>query len=154
MCTFRCLVGHVCETCGPVTRKTVWTMVDVSQVMIDHTIICKIHVSRLTTLVRNEVNCTCRCTKILVFLSMKLELLVSPSKDFFLFPFSDCPKTENRDPPFCHVFDVSDTPKNPITSVVVTGFLLDFLVSFWSKTKIETHLPLWMWGFMANTRTK
>ncbi len=50
--SFRCLDRHVCETYGPVTRKTVWTMVDVSQVMIDHNIICKIHDSRLTTLMR------------------------------------------------------------------------------------------------------
>jgi hypothetical protein len=64
--------------------------------MIDHPIICKIHGSRLTTHVRNEVNCRCSCTKILAFLSMKLELLcpllfVSPfsrPKDFFFFPLS------------------------------------------------------------------
>ncbi len=27
-CTFRCLVRHVCQRCGPVSRKTVGTMVD------------------------------------------------------------------------------------------------------------------------------
>jgi hypothetical protein len=61
-------------------------VVDVSQVMIDHTII---HV-------RNEVRYSYNCTKILVFLSMKLELpypllFVSPclsSKRCFLFPLS------------------------------------------------------------------
>ena len=89
-------------------------MVDVAQVMVTHTIICKIHTSRLTTLVRNEVSCSCSCTKILAFLSMKLELLspllfVSPclsSKRFFLFPIFDCPnfsKTQNRDPDFHNV---------------------------------------------------
>ena len=46
------------------------TMVDVSQVII----VC-IHGSRLTTHVRNELNCSCSCTEILVFLTVKLELL-------------------------------------------------------------------------------
>jgi hypothetical protein len=68
---FRCLVGHVCETCGPVTRKTVWAMVDVSQVMIDHPIIYRIHASRLTTLLCSEVSCRYTCTKILAFLSRR-----------------------------------------------------------------------------------
>ena len=49
LCTFRCLVGHVCQRCGPVSCKTVGTMVDVSEVMNVHTIICKINASRLTT---------------------------------------------------------------------------------------------------------
>ncbi len=51
--TFRCLVGHVCQRCGPVSWKTTGTIVDVSQVKIDHTIICKIQTSRLTTRVSN-----------------------------------------------------------------------------------------------------
>jgi hypothetical protein len=54
LCTFRCLVRHVCQRCGPVSRKTVGTMVDACQVMITHTIICQIQSLRLTTLMRNE----------------------------------------------------------------------------------------------------
>jgi hypothetical protein len=76
--------------------KDSWKMVDVSQVMITHTIICKIHTSRLTTHVWNELNCSCSSTEILVFLTVKLELLsplLSDSsflsvKSFFVFPFS------------------------------------------------------------------
>ena len=93
LCTFRCLVGHVCQRCGPVSLKTVGTMVDVCQVMMDHTIICKIQTSRLTTILRHESRCSCRCTEILAFLTMKLELpspLLSDSpffssKSFFVF---------------------------------------------------------------------
>ena len=55
--------------------KDSWKMVDVSQVLISNTIPCKIHTSRLTTHVRNELNCSCRYTEILPFLSTKLELL-------------------------------------------------------------------------------
>jgi hypothetical protein len=51
------------------------TMVDVSQVMIVHTITCQIHTSRHTTPFRNELSCRCRCTEILVLLTMKMELL-------------------------------------------------------------------------------
>jgi hypothetical protein len=80
-------------------------MVDVSQVMISNTITCKIHTSRLTTHVRNELNCI--CPEILDFLSMKVELLSpllseSPflsSKSFFPPRFSMI-KTRNRDPHF------------------------------------------------------
>jgi hypothetical protein len=80
-----------------VSRKTVGTMVDVSQVMIDHVIICEIHVSELTALVRNELSCSCSCTEILALLTMKLELLSpllsdSPflsSKVFCFFRFSN-----------------------------------------------------------------
>jgi hypothetical protein len=50
------------------------TMVDVSQVMIVHTIICQIHVSSLTTHLSNELNWTWICTEILTLLTMKLEL--------------------------------------------------------------------------------
>ena len=50
-------------------------MVDVSQVMIDNTIICQIHVSRLTIPLRNELSCNYSYTEILVLLTMKLELL-------------------------------------------------------------------------------
>jgi hypothetical protein len=39
LCTFRCLVGHVWQICGPVSRNTVGTMVDVCHVMVAHTII-------------------------------------------------------------------------------------------------------------------
>jgi hypothetical protein len=73
------------------------TMVDVSQVMIPNTIICQIHVSRLTTPLCNELRCSCRSTEILVFLTMKLELLSpllsdSPflsSKDFLFFRYQN-----------------------------------------------------------------
>jgi hypothetical protein len=73
-CTFRCLLGHVCQRYGSVSRKTVGTMVDVCQVMIVHTIICKIQTSRLTTLVRNESRYSCSCTENLTLLTTKLEL--------------------------------------------------------------------------------
>ncbi len=97
LCTFRCLLGHVCQRCGPVSRNTVGTMVDVCQVMVAHTIICKIQASRLSTLVRNESRCSCSCTEILALLTMKLELLSpllsdSPflsSKVFLFFRFSN-----------------------------------------------------------------
>ena len=70
------------------------TMVDVSQVMIDHTITCQIHVSRHTTPLRNELSCSCRCTEILALLTMKLELLSpllsdSPFLSSKVFFFSD-----------------------------------------------------------------
>ncbi len=51
------LGGHVCQRCGPVL-----------EVMIDHTIICKVRTSRLTTHVRNELSCSCNCTEILYYL--------------------------------------------------------------------------------------
>ncbi len=73
------------------------TMVDVSQVMIAHTITCQIHSSRHTTPLCNELSCTCSCTEILTLLTMKLELLSpllsdSPflsSKVFCFFRFSN-----------------------------------------------------------------
>jgi hypothetical protein len=73
------------------------TMVDVSQVMITHTITCQIHVSRHTTPLSNELSCNCNCTDILDLLTMKLELLSpllsdSPflsSKVFLFFRFSN-----------------------------------------------------------------
>ncbi len=73
------------------------TMVDVSQVMIAHTITCQIHVSRHTTHLRTELSCNCSCTEILALLTMKLELLSpllsdSPflsSKVFLFFRFSN-----------------------------------------------------------------
>jgi hypothetical protein len=58
------------------------TMVDVSQVMIAHTITCQIHVSRHTTHLCNELNCSCSCTEILTLLTMKLELLSPLLSDF------------------------------------------------------------------------
>ena len=78
--------------------------VDVSQVMIDHTIIFEIHTSRLTTLVCNEVRCNCSCTEILVFLTMNLELLSPPLSDspflssnsFLCFSNFRLFKTQNR----------------------------------------------------------
>jgi hypothetical protein len=96
--------------------KDSWKMVDVSQVLISNTITCKIHTSRLTTHVRNELSWSCSCTEILVLMSMKLELLSpllsdSPflsTKSFFVFPiflpllyFFYCISSENqnRDPP-------------------------------------------------------
>ncbi len=51
------------------------TMVDVSQVMIAHTITCQIHDSRHTTPLCNELIYSCSCTEILALLTMKLELL-------------------------------------------------------------------------------
>ncbi len=51
------------------------TMVDVSQVMIVHTITCQIHSSRHTTPLRNELSCSCNCTEILDLFTMKMELL-------------------------------------------------------------------------------
>ena len=97
-----CILGSLdlqmsSRTCMSKMRSCVvkdsWKMVDVSQVMIDHTIICKIHTSRLSTYVWNELSWRWRCTEILSFLSMKLELLSpllsdSPflsSKSFFMF---------------------------------------------------------------------
>jgi hypothetical protein len=92
--------------------KDSWKMVDVSQVMISSTITCKIHFSRLTTHVRNELSCSCSCTEILAFMSMKLELLSpllsdSPflsSKSFFVFPIFDVRQNAKSRPTFCHVF--------------------------------------------------
>ena len=103
-------------TCMPKMRSCVakdsWKMVNVSQVMITHTIICKIHSSRLTTHVRNELSCSCSCTEILAFLTVKLELLSpllsdSPflsTKSFFFFRFSML-TTRNRDPHFAIFFE-------------------------------------------------
>ncbi len=62
-------------------------MVDVSQVMIANTIICQIHVSRLTTPFRNELSCNCNCTEILTLLTMNLVgFPISLVKRFFVFP--------------------------------------------------------------------
>ena len=123
LCTFRCLLGHVCQRCGPVSRNTVGTMVDVCQVMIAHTIICKIQASRLTTLVRNESSCSCSCTEILAFLTMKLELpspLLSDSpflssEQFFCFSsFSNVPGIWNAKsrPTFWRELSSSVWPQN------------------------------------------
>jgi hypothetical protein len=119
LCTFRCLVGHVCQRCGPVSHNTVGTMVDVCQVMIVHTIICKIQASRLTTLVSNEWRWRCNCTEILDFLTMKLELpspLLSDSpflssEQFFCF-------SKSR-PPFGMTFPRPCDHKFSITAIVV-----------------------------------
>ena len=91
--------------------KDSWKVVDVSQVMISNTITCKIHTSRLTTHVWNELSCNCSCTEILALMSMKLELLSpllsdSPflsTKRFFVFPIFDVDNAKSR-PKFCHVF--------------------------------------------------
>ncbi len=95
-----------CQGCGPVSDKTVGTMVDVCQVMIDHTIICKIQVSRLNTLVRNLSRWNYSFTEILTFLTMKMELpsLLSDSpflssKSFLFFFDFQLFGTQNRDPP-------------------------------------------------------
>ena len=53
------------------------TLLDISQVMILHTLICKIYVLRLTTLVCDELVYSFHCTQILAFLTMKLETHVS-----------------------------------------------------------------------------
>ena len=117
-------VVFLCDTCNLTcilvdlhfqmsSRKCLWkmmtcvvqdsgTMVDVSQVMIDHTIVCKIHGSRLTTIVRNELNYSCSCTKVLVFLSMKLGNPISfpiespflSTKGIFVFLFFVFPMKE------------------------------------------------------------
>jgi hypothetical protein len=108
--TFRCLVGHVCQRCGPVSRNTVGTMVDVCQVMIVHTIICKIQASRLTTLVCNESRCSCSYTEILVFLTTKLELPspllsdspFSPPNSFFCFSSFSIVRNAKSRPTFWH----------------------------------------------------
>jgi hypothetical protein len=114
-----------------------WTMLDISQVMydimIDHANICKIHTSRLTTLVCNEVICSCSFTKILAFLSMKLDLL-SPllvRLNMSLFQKIKTPTIET------HLFVTFRTDQNPITTITVIGF---FCSTFWPKTKIETLL--------------
>ena len=124
--------------------KDSWKMVDVSQVMITHTIICKIHASRLTTHVRNELNCSCNCTEILAFLTMKLELLSpllsdSPllsAKSFFVFPIFDVQNAKSR-PTFCHVFWGSNTVNK--YSNDNCRYCIIFTV-FHPKTKIETPL--------------
>ncbi len=84
--------------------KDSWKVVDVSQVMISNTITSKIHTSRLTTHVRNELICNCRYTEILDLMSMKLEvlsLLLSDSpflstKSFFVFPIFDVDNAKSR----------------------------------------------------------
>ncbi len=152
--TFRCLLGHVCQRCGPVSRNTVGTMVDVCQVMMVPTIICKIQVSRLTTLVRNESRCSCNCTEILALLTMKLELpspLLSDSpflssEQFFCFSsFSNVPGiwTQNRDPRFDVNFPRPCTHKFSITAItVIEIFLLQKSEEKEVKTKIETRLVI------------
>jgi hypothetical protein len=91
--------------------KDSWKMVDVSQVMISNTITCKIHTSRLTTHVWNELNYYCSCTEILALMSMKLELLsplLSDSPFLSSKSFSDfrCSfTTRNRDPHFAMFFE-------------------------------------------------
>ena len=114
-----CTSNHTCilgalhlqmssRTCMSKMRSCVakdsWKMVDLSQVMITHTIICKIHASGLSTYVRNELNCSCSCTEILVFLTVQLELL-SPllsdssllsTKSFFVFPIFDVQNAKSR----------------------------------------------------------
>jgi hypothetical protein len=118
--------------------KDSWKMVDVSQVMISNTITCKIHTSRLTTHVRNELSWNSSCTEILALMSMKLELLsplLSDSPFLSSKSFSDfrCSfTTRNRDPhfvmffeDFCHVF-----------------FLFsDFRCSFTTRNR-DPHFPM------------
>jgi hypothetical protein len=92
--------------------KDSWKVVDVSQVMISNTITCKIHTSRLTTHVWNELSCSCSCTEILSLMSMKLELLSpllsdSPflsTKSFFVFPIFDVDNAKSR-PTFAMFFE-------------------------------------------------
>ncbi len=80
--TFRFLLGHVSQRCGPVSLKTVGVMDDVFQVMFVHTIICKIQDSILNTLVCNESRYRCRFNEILAFcLTTKLVLLSPPLSD-------------------------------------------------------------------------
>ncbi len=117
--TFRCLLGHVCETCGP-------TVVDVS----------------------HEVSWNCSCTKILVFLSMKLELLcpllfVSPfsgEKDFFFFPLSIVQTLRGNQksrPAFCTCTSLFSWNKKFHNDNCRYGI---FYSRKEPKTKIETHL--------------
>ena len=140
LCTFTCLVGHVCQRCGPVSWKTVGSMVDVCQVMIAHTIIGKIQVSRLTTLVCNESRSSCSCTEILAFLTMKLEspcplLSHSPflsSKHFFSFlPFSIVRK-QNLDPCFNMIFA---HPRDHQFSITAIAVIENFIVKILPKPK-------------------
>ena len=97
-------------------------MVDVSQVMIDHPIICKIHGSRLATHVCNEVSCSCSCTKILAFLSMKLEILCPL---LFVSPFSR--------PKRFFLFSSFDFRTLRFSPQVETRLLASFSALFWSK---------------------
>ena len=137
------------------SRKTVGTMVDVFQVMIVNTIICKIQDSRLTTLVCNESRCSCRCTEILAFLTMKLELpspLLSDSpflssKSFLFFLDFRLFGTQNRDPGFDMTFPRPGNHKFSITTIAV---IENFIVKIGRKpnsrppyqvaNKTHTHL--------------
>ncbi len=131
------LVGEYTLTCipGPVhlhmSRRTcmskMWSCVapdsgnvDVCQVMIAHTIIGKIQASSLTTLVCYESRSNWNCTEILVFLTMKLELLPPllshpsflTSKHFFSF----LSKTHGF-----HLVFLSEKPKIEICPSLFSG---------------------------------
>ena len=79
-------------------------MVDVFQVMIAHAIICKIHVSGLTTLVRNEFSCL-HSQEGQDFSVAAAEIL---AKSFFVFPILmfEKRKVETQ---LLHVFRGSNT---------------------------------------------
>ena len=129
-------------------RKTVGNMVDVSQVMIDNTIIFKIHDSRLTTLVCNEFNYIYNCTEFLVFLTMNLEHLSpllsdSPflwTKSFFVFPIFYCSqlKTENHLFPCLELLTGTKKSNNDNCRYWICRYWIFWSV-WWPKTKIETE---------------
>jgi hypothetical protein len=147
LCTFRCLVGHVWQRCGPVSRNTVGTMVDVCQVMVAHTIICKIQASRLSTLVRNESRCSCSCTEILAFLTTKLELPspllsdspFSPPNSFFVFLYFQIVRNAKSRPTFWRTFH---RPCDHKFSITANCRYWKFHCQNPAKTKIETPLGM------------
>ena len=107
------------------------------EVMMDHSIICKIHGSRLTTLVCNEVSSRSSCTKILVFLSMKMELLCPllfvssclSSKRFFFPHFrTDHGRGYGTVKIFCNFQDMCPPP-TPSTKCNVKTHVLRYLIS-------------------------
>jgi hypothetical protein len=149
------------------------TMVDVSQVMIDTTIICQIHVSRLTTPFRNELNYSCGYTEILVLLTMKMELpspLLSDSpflssKDFLFFRFSNLtvewtkwnhPRWGPRKLSILNSFLVFPGPVN-FVAVGQSSVGMKNSQKLSSKTSSETRLLLggsrfWFWPLFQNKK--
>ncbi len=100
--TFRCLVGHVFQRSGPVGLNVCGLMVNMPQVMISPDFICKIHILGLPVLHRNERCCNCNHTELLSFwnlnpgtpLSSPLQIPISPSRKFFVFPFLHSPNLQ------------------------------------------------------------
>jgi hypothetical protein len=75
-CTFRCLVGDVCQRYGPLPQCRVKTM-NIPQVMISHTLDCKIHTLCHTTRLCHVSRCSCRDTYLLVFVTLNSATLHS-----------------------------------------------------------------------------